>query len=102
MPNIIEQRIGPLGNKAPSQAAGDQIGIYVKASNSREVVITRNQLAARFAAAIGSRDVRRAAVIAWLANQAHSLLGSDMVSESDVTFDFSDDGSPLELGVRRG
>lgn len=101
MPNIIEHRVGALGDKAPSAAPGDQVGIYILTSNRKSVVVTRAQIAARFTAEVGSRTVRRAAVITWLRGRMESVLGAEMLSANDLTFDFNDaDGSPLNFEAR--
>lgn len=111
MPNIRAQIVGPLGDKAPSSDPDDQVGIYIQASDGREVTLTKGQLRARyvqekqniprgfssgFSRGFGNRTARRAAAVAWIKSQITAALGSEQVDLSMLDSDFDHvDGTPL-------
>lgn len=100
MPNLRAQIVGPLGAKAPSGLAGDDVGIWMQASNGNEVVVTKRQLRSQFQAATGSRAAKRAAAIAWLKQTLRDGLGADMIDVANIATDFDDtDGTPTQLQV---
>ncbi len=88
----------PSGNS--SGAAAGQVGVYLWASDGREVLVTRAQLRQQFLAATGGRAQRRAAAAGWLKQQAVAALGAEQLDAAAMAFDFDDsDGTPTQLEV---
>lgn len=100
MPNLRAQIVGPLGDKAPSAHPGDQVGIWMQASDGREFVITRRMLRQRFVDETGGAAVRKARVRQWLRERIRDSLGEEQVDPARVEWDFDEeDGSPTGLEV---
>lgn len=80
MPNIIEQRV-------------DASGIYIKASDGREITLTKQQI----------RNMTRkispkAAQVARVKQEIEDFLGAEQVPIAVMDFDFDQsDGTPLSL-----
>lgn len=100
MPNIRAQIVGPLGDKAPSQLPGDDVGIYIQASNGQTVTVTKRQMLARYAIETGSRAQRRTKTMNWLRQQIVDALGAAQISLASLITDFDEnDGTPTSLEV---
>jgi hypothetical protein len=102
LPNIRQQIVGPLGDRSIlSGLLGDDVGIYIQASDGREVTVTKRKLRERYLLETGTRLERRAKVIAWLKGQIVAALGAEQVVEEMVEADFDEgDGTPLKLETR--
>lgn len=97
---LRESRVGPLGDKAPSALAGDQRGLYLMASDGREVVITRRMVRQQFLAAAGTVAARKATVRQWVRDAIGTALGAEQIDPAGVSVDFDEtDGEvgPLEV-----
>lgn len=98
MPNIRQQIVGPLGDKTPSALPGDDIGIYIMASDGREITLTKRQIQTAYQLTTGNRNARRAATIQWVKDQIVAALGQEQVGASLLDVDFDEaDGSPSRL-----
>jgi hypothetical protein len=100
VPNLREQRVGPLGDKAPSNLPGDQVGLYLKASDGREVVITRRQVRQQFQSETGTVAQRKLATRQWVRQTIVAALGVSQIAAADIDHDFDEaDGTPTGLTV---
>lgn len=100
MPNLRAQIVGQLGSHAPSAAAGDQVGIWMQASNGKTFTLTKKQLLAQVVAAVGSRAVKRATVMAAIKVAIQNALGAEQVDLAGLVLDFDDaDGTPSQVEV---
>lgn len=100
MPNIREQRVGPLGDKAPSALPGDQVGIYIKASNGAEVVITKRMIRQHFQDETGNAAQKKQRTKVWVRDQIVTALGASQIDPAGITHDFDEaDGTPTGLEV---
>lgn len=97
MPNIRSQIVGPLGAKAPSGLPGDQVGLYIQASDGHEVTITRADIFAQWQAATGTVPQRVAIVLAWVRAQIETVLGTNQITANRIISQV--DGSPDRLDV---
>lgn len=101
MPNVRAQIVGPLGDKAPSQQPGDQVGIWIQASDGSEVTITRREVRQAFQDAAGTLAQRRAATRQWVRQTVVAALGAHQISVTRIErMEFDDaDGTLTEFGV---
>lgn len=100
MPNLRSAIVGPLGDKAPSAAPGDQIGFYLKSSDGSECVVTKAMVQAQVAAATGNAAAKKATVLAWLTAKIFADLGASQIQATNIIADFNAaDGTPSQLEV---
>lgn len=104
MPNIRQQIVGPLGDKSIlSGLLGDDVGIYILASDGREVTVTKRMLRERFLLETGTVSERKAKVLAWLKQQIVDALGDEQIGFGRIESDFNEeDGTPSQLEVLSG
>lgn len=100
IPNIRQQIVGPLGDKSPSLLLGDDIGVYIMASDGRTVTLTKREIQTKYATLTGNRNARRAALIVWGKQQIVAALGEAQIDLTGIAFDFDEtDGTPTGLEV---
>lgn len=100
MPNLVESRVGPLGDKAPSALPSEQSGLYLRASDGREFLLTRRQVRQQFLTADGTVTERRQTVRQWIRGQLVATLGAEQADPAGISADFDEnDGTPTQLEV---
>lgn len=100
MPNLRAQIVGALGSKAPSALPGDQVGIWMQASDGREFVVTKRMIRQQFLAETGTALQRKAKVRLWLRGEIAAALGAEQIDPAGIDGDFDEaDGTPTGLEV---
>ena len=86
MPNIISQRITDKE-------------IYIKATNGKEITISRPQLATHFLTEIGSVDSKKTQTIDWMKSEIQKALGAEMIDTGSIEIDMDSTQSPTTLTI---
>lgn len=72
----------------------------MQASNGKTFTLTKKQLLAQVVAAVGSRAVKRATVMAAIKVAIQNALGAEQVDLAGLVLDFDDaDGTPSQVEV---
>jgi len=77
MPNVIAQEV--TANR-----------LWIKASNGREVEITKAQIQAFYNTTSGNAASRRTQVIAWVKQQIETALGAALIPQASIDWGVTD------------
>ena len=86
IPNIISQRINDKE-------------IYLKASNGKEFIITRNQINEHFVSEVGSISNKKINTINWIKYEIQKALGTEMIDISEINIDIDNVQNPIKLEI---
>ena len=88
MASISEQRV-------------DENGIYIRAGNGRDILISPREILDRYSSASGTTEEKRLIAREYVKNRIEQFLGRDMVAYEAIDIDFNmATGQPTSLIVR--